>query len=46
MDYTKQRNNMVEYQIKERGITDERLLDAFRKSKNFSSTIFFFMPLP
>jgi protein-L-isoaspartate(D-aspartate) O-methyltransferase len=31
MDYTKQRNNMVEYQIKARGITDERLLDAFRK---------------
>lgn len=31
MDYTKQRHNMVEHQIKVRGITDERLLDAFRK---------------
>ena len=31
MDYTKQRNNMVEHQIKARGITDERLLDALRK---------------
>ncbi|OPX24557.1 MAG: protein-L-isoaspartate O-methyltransferase [Candidatus Cloacimonas sp. 4484_140] len=31
MDYTKQRNKMVEHQIKARGITDERLLDAFRK---------------
>jgi protein-L-isoaspartate(D-aspartate) O-methyltransferase len=31
MDYTKQRKNMVERQIKARGITDERLLDAFRK---------------
>ena len=31
MDYTKQRNNMVEYQIKARGINNELLLDAFRK---------------
>ncbi len=31
MDYTKQRHKMVEHQIKARGITDERLLDAFRK---------------
>ena len=31
MDYTKQRNKMVDHQIKARGITDERLLDAFRK---------------
>jgi len=31
MDYTKQRNDMVEHQIQARGITDERLLGAIRK---------------
>jgi len=31
MDYEAQRISMVEHQIKARGITDERLLDAFRK---------------